>query len=275
MLAAPTLTMTRRVAFSSGHRYWLPKLDEAGNRALFGQWASRFSHGHNYALEVTVRGEVDPVTGMIVNIKRIDDVLKELILAPCDGKSLNDEVPYFHDRAPTVENILRFVQETLTREPLPGEVDLVALKLEETPLLYGELIDNIMTLTRVYEFAASHRLHAPTLSDQENEDLFGKCNNPAGHGHNYVLEVSVEGTPDEQTGMLTDIGALDDKVNELVVDRYDHKNFNADIPEFENRPTTSEYVALEIFNRLNNRLPAKLHRIRLFETARNIFEVTA
>jgi 6-pyruvoyltetrahydropterin/6-carboxytetrahydropterin synthase len=157
-------------------------------------------------------------------------------------------------------------------------VQLVSIKLEETPLLYGELRlqpERKMTLTRVYEFAASHRLHSPSLSDATNIELFGKCNNAAGHGHNYLLEVTVEGVPDEQTGMMVDLGSLDAKVNELVVDRYDHKNFNVDIPEFEGRPTTSELVAQEIFDRLAPALPAKLHRIRLHETARNIFEVEA
>src|SRR5207244_4052673 len=92
--------------------------------------------------------------------------------------------------------------------------------------------DWIMTLTRTYEFAASHRLHVPTLTDEQNVELFGKCNNPAGHGHNYVLEVTVQGEPDPRTGMMADLETLDRIVEELVVDRYDHKHLNVDIPEF-------------------------------------------
>lgn len=131
------------------------------------------------------------------------------------------------------------------------------------------------TLTRIYEFAAAHRLDAPSLSPAENIALFGKCNNPAGHGHNYLLEVTVQGVPDPQTGMLVDIEALDRTVHELVVDRYDHKNLNSDIPEFTNMNTTSEIVTQTIFSRLAGQVPAKLHRVRLHETARNIFEVNA
>jgi 6-pyruvoyltetrahydropterin/6-carboxytetrahydropterin synthase len=272
------MKLTRRVSFSSGHRYWIPAKSEEENRALFGQWASPFNHGHNYALEVTVSGQVDLVTGMVVNIKDIDDVLQRTIVEKFDGRSINDEIDHFQSHASSTENIMLYIAEVLSGGVLPSEVELVSLKLEETPLLYGQLTispKRKMTLTRVYEFAASHRLHSPALSDQTNLDLFGKCNNAAGHGHNYLLEVTVEGEPDTQTGMMVDLGTLDQKVNELVVDRYDHKNFNVDIPEFDGRPTTSEVVAQEIFDRLAQALPAKLHRIRLHETARNIFEVEA
>ncbi len=273
---SPLVQMTRRVVFSSGHRYWRHDLSDEANRKLFGEWASPYNHGHNYTLEVTVEGTVDPRTGMVVNIKRIDDVLKEVVLGPCDGRSLNDEVPYFTERAPTVENILRFCRQAIEPQ-LPGECILTALKLEETPTLYGELAahSNMITITRVYEFAAAHRLHSEALTSQENLDLFGKCNNPAGHGHNYVLEVTVAGQPDNQTGMLVDIDKLDEAVNREVVDRYDHKHLNVDVPEFKEKPASSEYIVAEIFERLKDSVPARLTRVRLWETARNIFTIEA
>ena len=276
---APNLRLARRVAFSSGHRYWIPSLSETENRALFGKWASPFNHGHNYALEVSVSGPMDPESGMVVNIKRIDDALDERVVTLFDGKSINDEIVHFRTHPASTENLMLFIRDELLRDPLPGGVRLEGLRLDETPLLYGELTrkgnDWKMTLTKVYEFAASHRLHVPSYSDEKNVELFGKCNNPAGHGHNYVLEVTVEGTPDPETGMMVDLLALDAKINELVVDRYDHKNFDVDVPEFQGRPTTSENVAAEIFNRLNGQLPVKLSRIRLLETARSVFEVVA
>jgi 6-pyruvoyltetrahydropterin/6-carboxytetrahydropterin synthase len=270
--------LTRRVSFASGHRYWIPAKSEAENRALFGQWASPFNHGHNYVLYVTTEGRVDPETGMVVNIKDIDDVLQRRIVDPFDGKSINDEIEFFYSRSTSTENIMSYIASRLEGGTLPSEVRLIGLRLEETPLLYGELTlvpKRQMTLTRVYEFAASHRLHSPALSLEQNIELFGKCNNPAGHGHNYVLEVTIEGEPQLDTGMIADIGAVDRAVNDLIVDRYDHKNFNVDIPEFEGRPTSSEIVTQEIFKRLENHLPAKLFRVRLHETARNIFEVVA
>ena len=278
---APTMVkLTRRVAFSAGHRYWFEHLGREENRDLFGPWASPYNHGHNYALEVTVAGPVDPRTGMVVNIKDIDDLLQERIVRTVDGKSLNDEVEWFRTHAPTVENILLWVRELVVEEwPLPREAALVSLKLEETPLFWGELAkagENwTMTLTRTYEFAASHRLHVSALSAEENVALFGKCNNPAGHGHNYVLEVTVEGEPDARTGMMAPLEEIDRRVEELVVDRYDHKNLNEDLPEFRDVVPTSEVFVAEIFRRLDGQLPAKLRRVRLLETARNIFEVEA
>lgn len=270
-----SLRMTRRVTFCSGHRYWRADLSPEENRAFYGPWASPYNHGHNYVLDVTVEGEVDPQTGMVVNIKRIDDVLKARILAHFDQRSINDEIPHFQTHASSTENLLLYIADQLSGDALPPEARLVHLRLEEMPLLWGELqlepIKN-MTLTRVYEFAASHRLHAPALSQEENFRLFGKCNNPAGHGHNYLLEVTVDGEPDPETGMMIDLGLIDGTVKELVVDRYDHKNLNEDIPEFAGRPTTSEIVAQEIFARLLPALPS-LYRVRLHETARNIFEV--
>ena len=267
--------MTRRVTFSSGHRYWFEHLNESENRALFGPWANRYNHGHNYILDLTVEGVIEPVTGMVVNIKRIDDILRDRIVRVFDQKSINDEVPYFKEVAPSLENLMSFIWQQLSPTGvLPTECTLVGMRLEEMPTLYGELENKTMTLTRSYEFAASHRLDSPMLSADENVALFGKCNNAAGHGHNYILEVTIEGDPEPRTGMIADLGVLDQAVNAEVVDRYDHKNLNEDLPEFAGRMTTSEIVAQEIFGRLEGKLPAKLNRIRLWETARNMFEVS-
>lgn len=271
--------LTRRVRFSAGHRYWDDKLNPEANKALFGPWASPYNHGHNYVLDATTIGQVNPTNGMVVNIKTIDDLMDAHIVGPFDQKSLNDEVSEFAEMPPSVENILEVVKDRLS-PVLP--VPLIGLKLEETPLLYGELQSTMqnphtwkLTLTRVYEFAASHRLNVPSLSVEENLRLFGKCNNPSGHGHDYVLEVTVTGTADPQTGMLVDIGTLDKVVNERVIDRYDHHNLNEDLPEFAAGVTTSEIVAQAIWDNLAAVVPAKLDRIRLFETARNIFEINA
>lgn len=270
----PQVTLARKVSFSSGHRYWLSLLNESANREVFGVWASKFNHGHNYVLWVSARGEVNESDGMVVNIKWIDDILKERVVARLDQKSINDEISEFADRSPSLENLLRYFRDTL--RDLPGGVELSALKLEETPLLYGEwhLKNDMITITRSYEFAASHRLDVPELGHEENVRLFGKCNNQNGHGHNYVLEVTVSGEISEPSGMMVDLGELDQVVHREVVDRYDHKNLDMDIPEFAGKNTTSEVVGLTIFDRLTNVVPGQLERIRLYETARNMFEVS-
>ncbi len=275
--AAGKVRMVRRVTFSSGHRYWLPSLSPEENRSLFGQWASPYNHGHNYVLWFEVEGVVDPAHGMVVNIKDIDDLLKADVKSQLDQRSINDEVAAFRDRSPSLENLIGYIRSQMTR--LPAEVRLTGIRLDETETLYGEwrpeMPENQVTLTRIYEFAASHRLHADGLNDHRNVELFGKCNNPHGHGHNYVLEVTVAGEPHPVTGMIVDIESLDRTVHSEVVDRYDHQNLNLDVPEFANLNPTSEVVAQQIFLRLQTTVPAKLHRVRLHETARNIFEVNA
>lgn len=273
----PVVTMEREVTFSSGHRYWLPSLSSEENKDLFGVWASPYNHGHNYKLRVRVSGEVNPADGMVVNIKTVDDFLKTAIVAQFDQKSINDEVTFFRDRSPSLENLVRYIRSHM--HGLPSQVKLEGLRLDETPTLYAEwqatYKEQELTITRIYEFAASHRLHAPTLSTEENEALFGKCNNVAGHGHNYVLEVTVAGEPDPQTGMIVGLEKLDQTVHQEVVDRYDHRNLNVDLPEFHGKNPTSEVVAIQIFETLRAAMPELLVRVRLHETARSVFEVNA
>lgn len=212
---------------------------------------------------------------MVVNIKDIDDFLQREIVSRFDQRSINDQVPEFETRMPTTESLLLHFAEIMKSMMLP--VETTHIRLDETSRLFGEWTKekNMLTLTRVYEFCASHRLHADQLSNEENVELFGKCNNPSGHGHNYILEVTISGKPNEQTGMIVDISALDRVVNEKIVDRYDHRYLNVDLPEFAGINPTSEAVALQIFSSLQSSLPAKLERIKLYETARSAFEVTA
>ena len=120
--------------------------------------------------------------------------------------------------------------------------------------------------------SASHRLHADALSPEENRAVYGKCNNPHGHGHNYVVEVVVAGAVDAETGMVVNMAALDDVVRSRVVDRFDHANLNLD-PLFVNRVPTTENLCREIFALLKDAMPAgKLERVRVEETENNFFE---
>ena len=137
-----------------------------------------------------------------------------------------------------------------------------------------------MRVTRRYRFSASHRLHAHSLSDAENRALYGKCNNPFGHGHDYVVEVSVRGPVDMQTGLAVNTAALDALVREQVIQAFDRRNLNTEIPEFQTTTPTTENLGRQIHRRLNaewdrafpGRVPA-LERIRIAETERNIFEI--
>ncbi len=127
-------------------------------------------------------------------------------------------------------------------------------------------------LGRRYRFSASHRLHTSHLSEEENSRVFGKCSNPYGHGHNYVVEVCVSGDVDPATGMIANLADLDVFVQRQVLDEFDHKSLNEDVPGFRNRVPTTENVCIEIFQRLKSFPKAKLERIRVEETGKNSFE---
>ena len=127
-------------------------------------------------------------------------------------------------------------------------------------------------LGRRYRFSASHRLHSAQLSEAENCRVYGKCNNPYGHGHNYVVEVSVSGTVDPATGMIVNLAELDGFVEREVIEAFDHKSLNEDVAAFRERVPTTEYVCMEIYQRLKNFPLAKLERVRVEETSNNAFE---
>jgi 6-pyruvoyltetrahydropterin/6-carboxytetrahydropterin synthase len=140
----------------------------------------------------------------------------------------------------------------------------------------------VFRVTRRYQFAASHRLHAAQLTDEENRQLYGKCNHPYGHGHNYVVEVSARGPADAATGRAVDVEALDGLVSRQVLARFDHRNLNVEVEAFRERVPTSENLAREICRGLKQEWSTvfpgewpKLEKIRIGETARNIFEITA
>lgn len=127
-------------------------------------------------------------------------------------------------------------------------------------------------LTRRYALAASHRLHSPQLDDAENERIYGKCNNPYGHGHNYVVEVTVTGLVDPATGMIANLSDLDGYVAREIIEPFDHTYLNKDVAVFRERVPTTENFCIEIFERLKRFPGANLVRIRLEETGRNSFE---
>ncbi len=128
-------------------------------------------------------------------------------------------------------------------------------------------------VTRKVHFNAAHRLHNPARSDAWNRETFGKCNNPNWHGHNYVLEVTVVGEPNPDTGYVIDLGVLKGLVEEKIVDKVDHKNLNLEVDFLEGVLPSTENFVVAIWNELNEALPSgRLHAVRLYETERNLAE---
>jgi 6-pyruvoyltetrahydropterin/6-carboxytetrahydropterin synthase len=130
-------------------------------------------------------------------------------------------------------------------------------------------------LGRRYRFAASHRLHSERLSGEENQRLYGKCSNPHGHGHNYVVEIGVSGRVDPATGMIANLADLDGFVERAVLEPFDHRSLNEEVPAFREQVPTTENLCIEIFRRLKPFPHAKLERVRVEETSNNSFEYIA
>jgi 6-pyruvoyltetrahydropterin/6-carboxytetrahydropterin synthase len=137
-------------------------------------------------------------------------------------------------------------------------------------------MNNRIAVFRREQFNAAHRLHSPHLSDAENARVFGKCNYPNYHGHNYELIVKVTGEPDEKTGYLIDLKALSSLIKKHVVERFDHRNLNLDTEEFRNLNPTAENIAMVIHGILRKELDDRFElKVTLYETERNYVEYPA
>jgi 6-pyruvoyltetrahydropterin/6-carboxytetrahydropterin synthase len=137
----------------------------------------------------------------------------------------------------------------------------------------------LLTITRIFQFCAGHRLHRPDWSAEKNSDIFGLCANPAGHGHNYTLEVTVSGKVNPETGMIFNLRELKDLVNEHILIQIDHKNLNIDVPWMQNKIPTTEVFAECLWERLESLISIKitnisLEKIVLHETPRNVVTKT-
>lgn len=265
-------TINRRAQFSASHRYWLPELDEAENKRLFGA-CSRFpGHGHNYVMYASLEGDLDKY-GMVENLSVVKQVIKREVTSQLNYSYLNDAWPEFQTTLPTTENISRIIWQRLA-----PHLPLVNVRLFEHPELWTDYQGNNMeaTLTVKTHFSAAHRLAIPSLSFEENQEIYGKCARPNGHGHNYHLEVTVAGEIDARTGMLVDLGALQNVIDEYVVEPFDHTFLNKDIAYFAEVVPTAENIAVRIADLLRSPIKdigAELDKIKLIESPNNSCEI--
>lgn len=260
-----TMYLRRRATFSAGY--------------LKGSTGK--SGGHNFICELKVSGSIDPVTGMVVNITDIDAVLKAEVVHRLDGVLLDRDVPALDGKLPTTENVARFIWDACV-DKLPATCRLSAVTLYSKPTAWVAIDRTeetaMLTVTRAYEFSASHRLNAPSLGEAENKELFGKCNWVNGHGHNYDVEITIAGEVDPSTGRIMEPEIVDKMVEQEILLPFDHKHLNMDVPEFKNSNPTSENLTQVIWDRLSARwrrdavVGGRLYRVVVRETARNYFE---
>ena len=215
--------ITRRACFSASHRYWLPELSADDNAARFGPCALAPGHGHNYELIVSMAGGLD-ADGMVLNLSEVKHAIRNEVTGQLDFRFLNEAWPEFDVSTPagclpTTEALVRVIWQRLS-----PHLPITALRLYEQPGLWADYLGHPMDafLTIRTHFAAAHRLARPELSQEENEAIYGKCARPHGHGHNYLVDVTVRGQIDPRTGMVCDLSALQRLVDDLVVEPFDH-----------------------------------------------------
>lgn len=264
--------INRRAQFSASHRYWLPEFDAAENQRLFGDCSRVNGHGHNYVLYASLEGELDQY-GMVENLSVVKQVIKREVTSQLNYSYLNDTWAEFQETLPTTENISRIIWQRLS-----PYLPLVNIRLFEHPELWTDYQGNNMeaTLTVKTHFSAAHRLAIPSLSFEENQEIYGKCARPHGHGHNYHLEVTVAGEIDSRTGMLVDLGALQNVIDEYVVEPFDHTFLNKDIAYFAEIVPTAENIAVRIADLLRSpikEIGAELDKIKLIESPNNSCEI--
>ncbi len=235
----------------------------------WGGWPSAVGIAPFLVLRVTVSGIPDPVTGYLINIQELDQLLRNQAI-PLTARQLHQKGVRL-----TGEALVRGIWECIARAS-PSPCSPERLQLWTTPFLSYAVAakDSAMIeLTQCFEFSASHRLHVESMSPEENRQCFGKCNNPNGHGHNYQVEVTVGRTKVGDDGVVLSLPRFEDIVKREVIDRLDHTHLNADVPEFAGVNPSVENIARTVWNYLSGKTgEAVLRKVRVWETAKTYAE---
>jgi len=253
--------------FSAARSTYSPHLSEEENRAIFGYASSPGGHGHNYRVEFTVAGEPDQKHGLIVSEVIAWQALSE-ILTRWDHKNLNKEVPELEKIPITTECLARVVFHELS-EQMPVK----NVRIYEKDDFFAEFHKGgRFTMGIKSFFNAAHRLHSSKFSDKENSRIYGKCNNPAGHGHRYDVECVVTGKLDETSGALQSLEEMQRELD-LALSRWNYKHLDLETEDFADRPSTGENIVQTLWDKLSDSMAAELWGIRLWETENNLFEI--
>ena len=271
-----TLSRELRFALTGGELSGGQSNNFAGNPPLRGLTAF-------CTVRARVAGQVDPATGMLMNIRDMDRILRQTAVpalrdfymqtlaggAPGDSAADTDAMP----AAPLQDAAARI-------RPLIAPRRLMGIQLALSPFHTLELDFTqetaMIRMTQRFEFSAAHRLHTDALTAAENAAVFGKCNNPNGHGHNYELDVTIGGPAAGGTGRLMPVHEFQRVVNQRVIQPFDHKHLNLDCPAFAGINPTVENIARIIFDLLHPAFPApaKLLAVKVWETPKTWCEVT-
>jgi len=220
-------------------------------------------------VRAVVSGDIAPDTGYVCSTREVDELIRGRGIG-----HLRDFLREFGGGRGAAVTLLSLWGQIA--DHIPEGTRLEELSLRPTPYLAFAVqrgASEMVSMTYDFEFCAAHRLYRPELSDDENQRIFGRCTNPNGHGHNYVVRVTLQGRPDDKTGTIVPIGDVERMVNERVIDRFDHKHLNEDCAEFAELNPSVENIARVIFEKLNGAFgAAKLARVRVYETPKTYAE---
>ena len=249
--------------FSAARQTMSPRLSEEENRRLFGKAAS--IHGHNYRVRLTFPAETGPGESPLVRFDKVDNCIQSL-RSELDHRYLNKEVAGLKGRPITTESLAGYIYERVN-----ALVPLHRVRLHERDDFFAEVWgDESIFLGMQMPFSAAHRLQTASLSDSENAELYGRCNNPLGHGHGYLTETTIGGEYDMQSGTLYDFLALKSAIEESLRPWQD-RHLDLDVADFREMPSTGENIVRALWPKIDDRLNHQLVRLRLWETANNRF----
>ncbi|HZR05015.1 MAG TPA: 6-carboxytetrahydropterin synthase [Candidatus Udaeobacter sp.] len=251
--------------FSAARKTTSPHLSDEENARLFGSATS--IHGHNYRVRLTYRSpKTFSAQGLpLVRYDAVDSCLRALY-HELDHCYLNEDVAGLANRPITTESLAGYIHRRAS-----SMTPLDRVRLHERTDFFAEIWKNdAVFLGMRMAFYAAHRLCAATLSDTENAKLYGKCNNPLGHGHGYVTETTIGGDYDERTGTLYDFVALRKAIQESL-EPWRDRHLDLETEDFRNAPSTGENIVRALWPKIDNRVNQQLVRLRLWETANNRF----
>ena len=249
--------------FSAARRTMSPQLSEAENAKLFGSATS--VHGHNYGARLTFRSEQFKPDGPVVRYDQINSCLRSL-QAELDHRDLNNDVPGMKDRPMTTESLAEYIYERVN-----AVLPLHRIRLHERHDFFAEVWDDESVFLGLrMPFYAAHRLHAASLSDSANLELYGKCNNPNGHGHRYLVEATIGGDVDARSGTVYDFVRLKDAL-QSALEPWQNRHLDLETNEFREMPSTGENIVRALWPRMDSGVENRLTRLRLWETQNNRF----
>jgi len=251
--------------FSAARKTMSPQLSAEENARLFGPATS--IHGHNYRVRLTFRS-TKPSSAQDLPLVRYDaiDACLHALQEELDHRYLNEDIPGLVDRPVTTESLCGYI---FRRASSMTPLDRV--RLHERSDFFAEVWENrAVFLGMRMAFYAAHRLCAATLSNAENAKLYGKCNNPLGHGHGYLTEATIGGDYDERSGTLYDFVAFRKAIQESL-EPWRDRHLDLETEDFRNAPSTGENIVRALWPKIDNRLNQQLVRLRLWETANNRF----